>query len=212
MAQDQKMGMGLLGSDNIIFKRKFRWTMNVLWQNYYIDEAFVKVAARPSLTIEETPINFLNSRMYLPGKGEWDTMTVTYYDVGSSGGDQGLKTSMEGLYSWLASVYDFTNPVYLKQSSSAAGYGATVYLRLWDGCGTMMEEWFLKKVFPTNVNFGDLDYSSSDEVNIELTLRFSEVEYKSHCPLLDITPDCLGCGNITTTQDYGKTFLSQNLQ
>lgn len=206
---NQPMGMGKLGSDNIIFKRKFRWTMALRWRDVPVDEYFVKVAARPSLTIEEQPINFLHGRMYLPGKAEWDTMTITYYDIGTSGqGGSGLTSSMETLYSWLASVYNFTDPVKLEQSSSAAGYGALGRLTLYDGCGAAMEQWIMKKMFPTAVNFGDLAYDSNEEVTIELTVRFSEVEYKNLCPGFRITPACVGCDFAGDATDY--TALGQN--
>jgi len=42
-----------------------------------------------------------------------------------------------------------------------------------------METWTLGHVWPQAINFGDLDYSSSEEVNVELTLRYSEVRYES---------------------------------
>lgn len=188
-----QMGMGALGSDGIIFKRKFRWTFSLEWQGNQISNYFVKIANRPTLNIEETPINFLNGRMYLPGKGEWDTLSVTFYDVGAQA-DAVATSSMGYLYSWLASVYDFTRPETLQQSSSATGYGGTGTLRLYDGCGEEMEVWTLKKMFPTSVNFGDLDYSSSDEVTIEVTLRFTQATYESKCPGFNIDPRCDGCG------------------
>jgi hypothetical protein len=194
------MGMGKLGSEDIVFKRKFRWTMSLNWNNKNIDEYFVKVASRPSLTVEEQEINFLNGKMWIPGKGSWETMEITFYDVGGAAG-----TSMSTLYSWLATVYNFTDAVGLQQSSSARGYGATGTLRLYDGCGETMEKWTLKKMWPTAVNFGDLDYSNNEEVNITLTVRFSEVEYDSFCPDLNIDPKCVGCNTFGgASESYGQ--------
>ena len=80
------MGMGKLGDGKIIHKRKFRWTFEVLREpaGRNVSAAFVKVAARPNLTVEETEIHFLNAKRYLPGKGTWETITVTYYDVANA--------------------------------------------------------------------------------------------------------------------------------
>ena len=38
--------------------------------------------------------------------------------------------------------------------------------------GDIVEEWLLKGAFIQTANFNDLDYSSSDPVDISLTLRY----------------------------------------
>jgi hypothetical protein len=192
------MGMDALGGDDIVFKRKFRWTLQLKTNcnNGNIPPYFVKVASRPNLTIDETEINFLNSKMWIPGKASWETITVTLYDLAGSGASQGNAS----LYSWLATNYDFVNATYKQSSKKGAvgggaggGYACTAYLDLFDGCGKNIESWQLDNAWPQAVNFGELDYSSSDEVNIELTLRYSEVKYISHCPSGQINPCCAGC-------------------
>jgi len=187
------MGLDLLADNNLIFKRKFRWQLSLSWknENNKIPPYYVKLAARPSLTIEETPINYLNGRMYIPGKAEWETLSVTFYDVAYN--TNGPKI----LYSWLASVYDFTDPKTLRQNSKSKVYGGNGTLTLFDGCGEALEEWQLFNVWPTSVNFGDLDYASSDEVTIEATLRFSSVKYTSLCPSYTLEKDCDGCGHFS---------------
>lgn len=206
----QPMGLGRLGGSDIVFKRKYRWTFVLNSPcGGSIPEYTVKLAARPNLTIEETEINFLHGKMWIPGKGSWETITVTYYDLGGDGG------SLTGLWSWLATVYDFTDPVNLKQSSkrgnslpapgsgatgggiaapgaTGGGYAGTGVLTLFDGCGKSMERWTLGGVWPQSINFGDLDFSSSEEVTIELTLRYFEVKYEPLCGGA-INPCCGGC-------------------
>jgi hypothetical protein len=186
------MGMGPLGGTDVVFKRKYRWTfsINTPCGPNSIDPYVVKLAARPSLTIEETEINFLHGKMWIPGKGTWETITVTFYDIGND-------SSMAGLYDWLATVYDFTDPICLNQSSKrgngrSGGYSGEVTLTLYDGCGTPMEAWKLGNCWPQAVNFGELDYSSSEEVNIETTLRYSEVQYTNYCGP-QIQGCCAGC-------------------
>ena len=193
------MGMGRLGSNQIIHKRKFRWTFEVLRNGVGDDgrvsrgvpASFVKVAARPNLNIEETEVNFLNAKRFLPGKGTWETVTVTYYDV--AGDDV---ASNIGLWDWLASVYDYTgagetfNPN-VRQSSKRECYSGTGVLLLYDGCGNALEKWSMIDCWPQSINFGDLDYSSSEEVTIEVTLRYSGVSYESYC---DQNPRATCCG------------------
>jgi len=51
----------------------------------------------------------------------------------------------------------------------------------------------MRNAWPQAINFGDLDYSSSEEVTIELTLRYSEVSYESKCPEFEIEKCCVTC-------------------
>lgn len=189
MAEKIPMGIGQLGFKNLVFKRKFRYTfvLEEICGNQRVPEHFVKVASRPNLSIEETEINFLNAKTWIPGKAAWETMTLSYIDVATS--------DMAPLFNWLASVYNFTDPVNLEQGSQRADYTATAILKLWDGCGQLLEIWTMKDVWPTAINFGDLDYSSSEETTIELTLRYSDVQYQSICPGFDINPCCTPCSD-----------------
>jgi hypothetical protein len=181
------MGIGRLGFQNLVFKRKFRYTFELedICLGGSVPRHYVKLAARPNLSIEETEINFLNAKTWIPGKAAWETITVTYIDVADSFNNQ--------LYTWLASVYDFTDPIELKMGSQKNDYAAKAIIKLWDGCGAELESWELKDVWPTNVNFGDLDYANSEEVTIELTLRYSDVQYTNVCPGFGIDPCCTDC-------------------
>lgn len=182
-----KMGIGKLGGSQLIFKRKFRWTFRVdnICQNGFVEEHFVKIAARPNLSIEETEINFLNAKTWIPGKASWETITVTYYDVATM--------DNRSLWDWLASVYDFTDPVYLRMGSMRQEYAGRGTLTMYDGCGTALEQWILNDLWPQAVQFGELDYSSSEEATIELTLRYSSVDYRSICPGFTPNSCCTGC-------------------
>ena len=188
MAEKIPMGIGQLGFRNLVFKRKFRFTfvLEEICGSQRVPEHFVKVASRPNLSIEETEINFLNAKTWIPGKASWETITVTYVDVASP--------EMGPLFNWMASVYNFTDPIQLEQGSQRADYTATGVLKLWDGCGQLLEIWTMKDVWPTAINFGDLDYSNSEESTIELTLRYSDVSYENICPGLAISPCCSPCG------------------
>lgn len=196
MATQKPMGIGIIGSNNVTFKRKFRWTFSI--QGFCnnakntIPENFVKVAARPGLDIEEVEVNFLNAKMWLPGKGTWNTITVTYYDA--------AYTELQNLYNWLATVYNFADPVNLTQGEKRDWNGTGV-LNMYDGCGTLLETWQLLNVFPKAVEFGDLSYEDSAIAEIELTLRYSNVKYQSYCPAFVPQSCCTPCnGGISVGQ------------
>lgn len=196
MATQRPMGIGVVGNPDIVFKRKFRWTFEIFGfcnnQKNTIPEHFVNIASRPNLEIEETEINHLNATQWIPGKAKWQTISVTYLDVASQ--------EMQSLWNWLATMYDFTDPVKLRQGERR-DWDATGVLTMYDGCGVMLEAWQLNRMFPTGINFGDVDYGSSDVATIELTLRYGDVKYRSYCPDFTPVPCCGGCG--TTTNSAG---------
>lgn len=212
------MGIGYLGFSNLIFKRKFRWTLSIQPTGTFTDpatgavtsigeipDAYVKLAARPNLAVEETEINHLNAKNWIPGKASWETITVTYYDVGGTGGtanDPNSTPTLEPLFNWLASVYNFAQPFYLTQGARRRDYEANALLQLWDGCGGLLEAWYLEHCWPTAINFGELDYTSSEECNIELTLRYSDVSYESFCPSFVPNGACTPCAD----KKSGTTF------
>lgn len=177
------MGIGRLGAPNIIIKRKFRWTLEISTPCGFIPRHFVKLAARPHLEIDEHEISFLNATTWIPGKGKWQPITVTYIDVADA--------EMAGLYNWIATVHDFTDPINLRNSEKA-GWNGSALLTMYDGCGSPLEYWLLNSCWPQSANFGDLAYDDSSEATIELTLRFSEVTYQGVCGP-NPSPCCRGC-------------------
>jgi hypothetical protein len=190
MPTDRKpMGIGQIGRPDMVFKRKFRWTFEIHGfcdnQKNVVPEHFVQTASRPNLSIEETEINHLNAKTWIPGKASWETITITYQDV--------AHVEMQSLWNWLVSVYDFTDPVNLPMGNKQ-DWNAQGILNLYDGCGVLLEGWQLNNMFPTAINFGELDYSSSDICTIELTLRYSDLKYRSYCPNFIPQGCCTGCG------------------
>jgi hypothetical protein len=181
------MGIGELGKPGLILKRKFRYTLSIEYEcrNYkvgdpareptVIPEYYVKLAARPQLEIDEVELNYLNGVTWVPGKGRWQPITVTYVDAATA--------DLVPLYSWIATVYDFTQKnarLHLPQSEKS-GWNGIGTLKMWDGCGSLIETWTLRSMWPQSVNFGDLDYANSEEATIEMTMRYSEVEYEAEC-------------------------------
>jgi hypothetical protein len=197
MAKD--MGIGKLGlTQGLLFKRKFRWLFQVDGINgggKSVPPDYVKVASRPNISFEETEINFLHGKMYIPGKATFETVSVTYYDVAPVKSDTILY-----LYDWIGSVYDFLgrngnriNPKMSTNASGPGGYAATGTLTMLDGGGLKLESWYLYDCWPQSVNFGDLDYSSNEEATLELTLRYQFAKWENFCgeqPNPGFSPGC----------------------
>lgn len=172
-----KMGLGNIGLPTTIFKRKFRWRFEVTTTAFKVEPHYVKVASRPNITVEETEVHFLNGITYIPGKGKYEAINVTYHDVSVREG-----AGNRNLFNWLASVYQFNNKEDRFQGVNANDYAGEGKLTMYDGAGNPMEEWIFQDLWPTSINFGDLDYQSQDICEIALTLRYSGATYKSLCP------------------------------
>jgi len=218
------MGIGNLGFNNLVFKQKFRYTFEIfnICGGQQVKQHFVKIAARPKISIEPTEVNFLNSKTWIPGKASWETLTVTYFDIANT---QDLKP----LYNWLASVYNFSteggfeetpprrrprpsdpdlppntrrggrNVSFVEgsgnptQASKKSDWSATAVLMMLDGTGESLEQWTLKDCWPESVDFGSVDYSESEIATIEITLRYSDVAYQHWCPGFIPKACCTSC-------------------
>lgn len=198
MAENTQLNMGIGRLGDVAFKRKYRWVFAV--ENiggptgFSVSGSFVKSGNRPQVDIDETEINFLNGKTFIPGKATFNEISFTYYDVAVKD-----DPTIGNLLKWVNRVYNFTsapnalnaastnNPqISATQRSYAAqgdgsGYAGTGLLTLLDGCGYALEQWQLISCWPKSINFGDLDYSSSDECNIELSLRYSYAKYINYC-------------------------------
>jgi len=179
----QPMGIGNVGLPGVIHKRRFRWTLEINTPCGFIPKHYVKTAGRPKLEIEETEINFLNATTWIPGKTKFQPISVTYRDVSTD--------DMMPLMSWFNTIYQFNDSANLRQSEKS-GWNGIAKLDLYDGCGKSLETWYLASCFPVSIDFGELSYEDSDEVTIELSLRYSEIFYQNNCGQQP-TNCCRGC-------------------
>lgn len=164
------MGIGRLGETFSLPRRKFRWIAAIESKDgkTILAPRFVKVGSRP-IHDSEKECSQSSDYIYECKYTQPQTTTITIFDASNEG--------MTTLYHWLATVYDFgTSPqTALKEAGLVE---AVVKLQLVDGCGVSMESYTLKDCYPTQINFGDLSYSSSEEAEIELTLRYTELEFR----------------------------------
>lgn len=138
-------------------KRKFRWILQIDG----IDAFVLKTAARPSSTFEETVIDYVNTKRYVSGKMAWNTIQVTMHDPIAPSASQKVMD-------WLRLNYE---PL-TGRMGYASFYKKDITLKLLDPQGTVVELWDIKGAWCQDVNFGDLDYASSDNTEITFTLRY----------------------------------------
>lgn len=125
-----------------------------------INEWFVMSTSRPKINIGEVEIPFLNTSTWVAGRFTWDTIDVTFKDpIGPS--------AAQALMEWVRLHAESVTG----RMGYAAGYKKNVELEMLDPAGVVIEKWILEGTFLTNVNFGELSYSSEDIAEITATLR-----------------------------------------
>ena len=139
-------------------KRKFRWVFSIEG----IDAFLMKTAARPSMTLENIEIPYINSVRYVSGKGKWDEMTVTLHDpIAPSGAQQVME--------WVRTHFESVSG----RAGYADFYKRDCQLKMLDPVGTVVELWDIKGAMITKADFGGgLDYNTNDAIEISLGLRF----------------------------------------
>ena len=121
----------------------------------------IKAANRPTITFQEIELNHINVKRYVKGKGAWETLDITLYDPIVPSGAQAV---MEWVRLHKESVTG--------RDGYSDFYKKDITFNVLGPVGDKVEEWTLKGAFIQDANFGDLDFASSDPVEITLALRY----------------------------------------
>jgi hypothetical protein len=122
---------------------------------------------RPSVNFNPITIDVYNSKVYLQGKPEWQETTINLRD--DAGGNVAKLVGEQ-----IQKQFDF-----MEQSSAASGidYKFILKYEILDGGNgantpNILETWELYGCMISQVDYGDMAYSSNDPVQIALTIRF----------------------------------------
>jgi hypothetical protein len=121
----------------------------------------IKASAKPSLANGEITLDHINVQRYVKGKSVWNTISVTLYDAIVPSGAQAVMEWVR-LHHESATGRDGYSSFYKKE----------VRLKQLSPLGEVIEEWILNGTYIVDANFGSLDWSTEDVVNIEMTLRY----------------------------------------
>jgi hypothetical protein len=121
----------------------------------------IKSSAKPSFSNGEVALDHINVQRYVKGRTVWNTIAISLYDAIVPSGAQAVMEWMR-LHHESATGRDGYSSFYKKD----------ITLRQLSPLGEVIEEWLLKGTFITESNFGTLDWSTEDAVNIEVTLRY----------------------------------------
>lgn len=158
-------GDGGLADEKVCFKRKYRWMFfipNVCGEGSPCLPP--SKGGRPSLSFKEIDAQHVTETIYFPSKPEWKPVNLTLYDI---------KKNKNPVIEWIKKVYEVNNTTSIWKPSCGKGIKiGNCRLELFDGAGNTIEQWKLENVWPNSIEFGDLDYSSSEVSTIDLTLRY----------------------------------------
>ena len=128
----------------------------------YIDgipSYLVKGVASPSFTDGEIKLDHINTYRKLRGKREWSNMDLTLYDPVTPSGAQAV---ME----WARLGYESVTG----RAGYADFYKKDITLNALGPVGDIVGEWIIKGAFVQSSNFGSYNWSTTEAVEISMTL------------------------------------------
>jgi hypothetical protein len=138
-------------------KRQYRWVLAIEG----IDSFLVTTANRPSVTISDKKIDYINSYRRVAGKLEFGDLSIKLHDpIAPSGAQQMME--------WIRTHYESVSG----RAGYADFYKRDIQLKMLDPIGTVVELWDIKGAFLTSVNFNSLDYGTDDIMMIDVTIKF----------------------------------------
>lgn len=183
---------GATGSGILMPKLKYRFRVSMLGGFAGEPEARiftqnVQTVGRPTYTAEPVEIHSYNSRAYIQGKHNWETIDVGIRDDISNG-----VSKLVG-----AQVQRQLNHFQQTTPASASDYKFDMQIEVLDGASAgATEVWFLEGCFLTNVAYGDHDYTDTGGFQmITITVRYDNATH--YAGSNDYTGDVPGIGTGT---------------
>jgi predicted porin len=175
--------MGFWSTEGAEPKRKYRWTIRftALGGLSYA----LKKADKPKGKVNPTTHKYLNHNFNYPGRFEWEDINLTFASVAQPDATYLInKVLINAGYhvpksDGAASATTVGQIVGSNQALSTIGkrkfgtaLGTSFELIQLNPEGKEIEVWKVVNPFFTSVNFGDLDYSSEDIVDIQVGVKY----------------------------------------
>jgi hypothetical protein len=157
-------------------KRAHRWvvTFPAAGVNLQQISYALKKVDKPKAKVGEITHKYLNHSFYYPGRLEWEAVNMTFASVTQVDANQLVNDVL------LAAGYGVPQNAGITpeqratigKNKFAGALGRKIYIQQVDADGEKIEEWELNNPFFTSVQFGALDYSSEEIVEISCTVRY----------------------------------------
>lgn len=124
--------------------------------------------SRPKINFAEVELHRYNSISWYAGKHTFDPLSMTIQDNYSNGASRSIQSQLERQQKLIGA----DSGPFLASAPDANTYKFAIKLTQLDGGTVVLEEWNYEGCFITGADYQELDYSSSDPVNIMLTIRY----------------------------------------
>lgn len=152
---------------------KLKYRFRVIFENFGVSTPRTELTkqvmdfTRPSVSFEEIPIPIYNSTIKLAGKYSWENLTCNLRD---DAGGQVTRLVGEQIQKQL----DFSE---MASASSGIDYKFTTRFEVLDGGNgayepIALETWEIYGCYLQGVNYGDMNYGTSEAATIALTITF----------------------------------------
>ena len=138
-------------------KLKNRFVMSIDGIPAYL----IKTANRPTISFEEVELNHMNVKRFVKGKATWETIEITMYDPV-------VPSAAQAAMEWIRLSHESVTG----RDGYSDFYKKDVNFQVLGPVGDVVEQWTLKGTWIQAANFNDLDFASSEPVDISLTLRY----------------------------------------
>ena len=138
-------------------KLKNRFVMSIDGIPAYL----IKTANRPTISFEEVELNHMNVKRFVKGKATWETIEITMYDPV-------VPSAAQAAMEWVRLSHESVTG----RDGYSDFYKKDVQFQVLGPVGDVVEQWTLKGTWIQAANFNDLDFASSEPVDISLTLRY----------------------------------------
>ncbi|MFY0658062.1 MAG: hypothetical protein JXR12_15095 [Neptunomonas phycophila] len=172
MATINQFGIPGVGSGILQPKLKNRWRVTFIGMggegssSQPVSHQAITVN-RPTLRFDEVELNRYNSRAYVAGRHEWEPMNVTIEDDVTGSASKIVNEQIQKQQFLIGAEGPF-----LGAAQEGSIYKFATKIEMLDGKEQVIERWVMQGCFVQNVEYGELDYGSSEAVLINLTLRF----------------------------------------
>jgi hypothetical protein len=124
-----------------------------------IPSFMVRNVTAPNFTDESIKLDHINSYRKIRGKREWGDMDMTLYDPITPSGAQAVMD-------WARLSYESVTG----RAGYSDFYKKELTINILGPVGDIVGEWIIKGAFVTQADFGDYDWSSSEVVDVSLTV------------------------------------------
>ena len=123
---------------------------------------WAKAVTKPSYDINASEYQLINHKFKYPGVLTWQDITITMYDVGAKA---------SGLMKYLGDI-GYNNPLSDGSGIQKKQEVGDCTIKQLDSSGAIIENWVLSNCVIKTINFGDLDYSDDEFVELQLTIMY----------------------------------------